>query len=196
MRIKHFPAVLFLFSLTSAQAADETSILPGTQPLTWEGDLSTRMMDGLHRFIELKIAGSLETRHKYWNRDLSSSEAYERSIAPNRDRFMRMLGILDERMPVRMERFGDDQNPSLVSETDGYRVFQVRWPVLTGVSGEGLLLEPKSAPRGQVVAVPDADQTPEQITGLAPGAGSGSQFARRLAENGFRVIVPVLIDRS
>ena len=196
MRIKHFPAVLFLFSLTGAQAADETSILPGTQPLTWEGDLSTRMMDGLHRFIELKIAGSLETRHKYWNRDLSSSEAYERSIAPNRDRFMRMLGILDERMPVRMERFGDDQNPSLVSEADGYRVFQVRWPVLTGVSGEGLLLEPKSAPRGQVVALPDADQTPEQITGLAPGAGSGSQFARRLAENGFRVIVPVLIDRS
>src|SRR5213593_2994351 len=165
MRIKHFPALLFLFSLTGAQAADETSILPGTQPLTWE-------------------------------RDLSSSEAYERSIAPNRDRFMRMLGVLDERMPVRMERFGDDQNPSLVSEADGYRVFQVRWPVLTGVSGEGLLLEPKSAPRGQVVAVPDADQTPEQITGLAPGAGSGSQFARRLAENGFRVIVPVLIDRS
>ena len=51
-------------------------------------------------------------------------------------------------------------------------------------------------PVGQVVALPDADQTPEQLVGLAAGIAPQSQFARRLAENGFRVIVPMLIDRS
>ena len=46
-----------------------------------------------------------------------------------------------------------------------------------------------------VVAIPDADQTPEQIVGLAPGVPPESQYARRLAESGCRVIVPTLIDR-
>src|SRR5262249_32092703 len=40
------------------------------------------------------------------------------------------------------------------------------------------------------------DQTPEQIVGLAAGVPPESQFARRLAENGFRVVVPTLISRA
>jgi dienelactone hydrolase len=46
------------------------------------------------------------------------------------------------------------------------------------------------------VALPDADQTPEQIVGLAAGVAPEAQFARRLAENGFEVIVPLMIDRT
>ena len=45
-----------------------------------------------------------------------------------------------------------------------------------------------------MVALPDADQTPEQLAGLAEGIPAVSQFARRLAENGFEVIVPVLAN--
>src|SRR5258708_9698565 len=110
-----------------------------------------------------------------------------------------MIGAVDSRVSEkdpRMERFGDDDSPALVAETDRYRVFQVRWPVLENVHGEGLLLEPLTPPVGQIVALPDADQTPEQLVGLAPGIAPGSQFARRLAQNGFRVVVPVLINRS
>ena len=47
-----------------------------------------------------------------------------------------------------------------------------------------------------MVALPDADQTPEQIVGLADGVAPGSQFARRLAENGMVVLVPTLLNRS
>ena len=47
-----------------------------------------------------------------------------------------------------------------------------------------------------VVAIPDADQTPEMVAGLAPGLAAGRQFARRLAENGCEVLVPVLLDRQ
>jgi dienelactone hydrolase len=59
-----------------------------------------------------------------------------------------------------------------------------------------LLLEPKKSPAGCVVALPDADQTPEQIAGLAPGIAAESQYARRLAESNFEVLIPVLIDRT
>ena len=46
------------------------------------------------------------------------------------------------------------------------------------------------------MAIPDADQTPEMLVGLAPGLAPERQFARRLAENGCEVLVPVLIDRQ
>ena len=176
--------------------AVQVGTLPNTQPLAWDDDLSTRMMDGLHRYIERKIAGSAAHRSNYWNRNFASVQAYEESIRPNRERFARIIGIADPRVSTVMERFGDDDNPALAAETDRYRIYQVRWSVLEGVTGEGLLLEPKTPPVAHLIALPDADQTPEQIAGLAPGVEGPSQFARRFAENGFQVVVPVLINRS
>ncbi len=194
MRACALSALLLCFG--AAAPAQQVQSLPGTQPLTWEGELAQRMMDGAHHFVERKIAESIQTRPDDWKRDLSSRAAYEKSVEPNRERFRRIIGVVDARLPVTMERCGDEDNPALVAATNVYRVYQVRWPVLEGISGEGLLLEPNRAVRGFVVALPDADQTPEQIVGLAPGIRTEAQFARRLAENGFEVIVPVLVDRA
>ena len=143
-----------------------------------------------------QIDASVQTRARLWHRDPSSPEAYERSIQANRESFRKIIGVVDPRLPVTMERFGDDDAPALVAEGDTFRAYQVRWPVLEGVHGEGLLLEPRGAVRGQVIALPDADQTPEQVAGLSPGVAAGSQFARRLAANGFRVVVPTLVSRG
>ena len=153
-------------------------------------------MEGAHRFVERKIGESIEKRQRHWKRDFSSRQAYEASVESNRQRFKKIIGLADSRVPTRMERFGDDENPALLAETTHYRIFQVRWSVLEGVTGEGLLLEPKMGPVAYVVALPDADQTPEQIAGLAPGVARESQFARRLAEKGAGVLVPALIDRT
>jgi dienelactone hydrolase len=118
------------------------------------------------------------------------------SIHENREHFKHIIGLTDKRVPVALERYGDETNLALVGKTKTYRIYQVRWPVLEQVSGEGLLLEPKGKPRGYIIALPDADQTPEQIAGLAPGVAAEAQIARRFVENGFAVIVPVLINRS
>ena len=142
-------------------------------------------MDGAHRFVERKIAASIETRQKHWHRDFSSRQAYEASVQPNRARFLQTIGVVDPRVPVHMERFGDEDNPALAGETGAYRVYQVRWPVLEGVWGEGLLFEPKRTPVARVVAIPDADQTPEQL-----------ELAPRLAANGCLVVVPTILDRT
>lgn len=187
-------ALCFVAVLVGA-AAQETT-LPGTQPLTRTGDLSVQMHEAAMHDIEARIADAPRTRAAQWKRDTSSPEAYERSVADNRARFREIIGLGDARVPVVMERFGDDENPAAVAETRTLRISQVRWPVLTGVTGEGLLLEPIGPVRGAVVVLPDADQTPEQAVGLAPGVAAESQMARRLAENGFVVVVPVLLDRS
>ncbi|MDR3405627.1 MAG: dienelactone hydrolase family protein [Chthoniobacter sp.] len=181
---------------TAGALAEDVVTLPGTQPLTMTGDLSAQMHEAALRDMDKKIADSPAGRAKFWHRDVSSLEAYEKSITGNRERFRKIIGLADARVPVTMERFGDDANPPLVAETAAYRVWQVRWPVLEGVHGEGLLLEPQGKKVGIVVALPDADQTPEQCAGLAPGIPAEAQFARRLAENGFSVLVPVLVDRG
>lgn len=196
MTRRDFLQCMALTAAAAGLSAAAPSPLPGTQPLTWDDDLSERMMDGAHRYVQRKIAESLQNRKQFWHRDFSSQDAYEKSVEPNRAYFRHIIGAVDERVPVAMERFGDEQNPALVAETDNYRVHQVIWPVFERVRGEGLLLEPKTPPRGYVVALPDADQTPEQLAGLAPGIEPVSQFARRLGENGFTVVVPTLVDRT
>jgi dienelactone hydrolase len=178
-------------------AAERTETLPQTEPLDWEErDLSSRLMDGAHRFIERQIAESVAKRSQFWARDFSSPAAYASSVQSNRARFRTTIGVVDPRLPARMERFGDDVHPALVAETSRYRVYQVRWPVLDGLFGSGLLVQPKRPTLGYAVALPDADQTPEQLMGLAPGVAPESQCARLLAENGFELVLPTLVSRE
>ena len=64
--------------------------------------------------------------------------------------------------------------PPLVAQADGYKVFAVSWPVVGPIRGEGLLLVPNGAePVADVIAIPDADQTPEMICGLEAGVAEG-----------------------
>jgi dienelactone hydrolase len=181
---------------TAAAAEPLPPPLPGTKPLTEEGDLAAKMVQGIHTYLDRELAASVPKRKRLWKPDFSSPEAYLQSIEPNRERLRKYLGVVDRRLPPRLEYVGGPDEPALVGETDRYRVFAVRWAVLPGVDGEGLLLEPKGPVLANVIAVPDAAHTPEQVAGLTPGVAQEAQFARRLAEVGCRVIVPVLIDRQ
>lgn len=172
-------------------------VLRGTAPLEWEEeDLSARLMDGAHRFVERKIAESVKKRRAFWSRDFSSPQAYIRSIEQNRLRFKSIIGAVDRRLEPMMERYGDDENPAVVAETSLYTVEQARWQVLDGLWGRGLLVEPKSKPVACAVVVPDAHQSPEQLLGLEKGLPPDSQIARRLAENGFVIIILQTISRE
>ncbi len=171
--------------------------LPGTDLYTGEGDLAEQTLDGIARFLLERTERSIQGRAAHWNRNRSSPEAYEASIRPNRDRFRRILGAVDAREPVpALELIATTTMPAKIAETDAFTIWNVRWPVFGPITGEGLLLEPKAEVRACVVALPDADQTPEMAVGLLPGVPAESQFTRRLAENGCRVLVPTLIDRS
>lgn len=166
------------------------------------------IIDGVRTFYENRIPEIKARRELYWDRDTSSAEAYNVSVAPNRDRFRSILGAVDERVPVFMEKLNK------VAETENYTIYEVQWPVLKEiipgpplqdwpeldvphkVFGEGLYLEVKGKPKGYTIAVPDADQQPEELAGLISTAEGNSDFARHLAENGYNVVIPVIIDRT
>jgi hypothetical protein len=130
-----------------------------------------------------------------WKRNFSSFKAYNESVEPNRLWLREKIGCVDKRLegPVLQGMTNPATGPV---RTELFSIEPVRWPVFEGVYGEGLLLRPKGRAVARVVVLPDADQIPELICGLASGLEPERQYARRLAENGCEVLVMALIDRQ
>ncbi|MEO6788629.1 MAG: hypothetical protein ABI318_21115, partial [Chthoniobacteraceae bacterium] len=183
--------VLFLSIVSFSPGGD---MLPGTQPLTSEGDLSAQMVAGIDRWLMHETDRAAKARPEKWRLDVSSAEAWEKSLVPKRELLRKMIGAVDERKPGALEIISEPG--AAAKPADGsYTVGRVRWPVFDGVNGEGLLLRPNGPAKAAVIALPDADNTPEQFAGIAPGLAPEAQFARRLAEQGALVVVMTLVDR-
>ena len=173
--------------------------LHGTTPLTVEGDLAAQMVEVLDGYVSRAVANSVEGREGLWNRDYSSHNAYTESVEPNRARLQKRIGCLDPRLPIEdLAYIATTRTAARLTEDENYTVSRVRWQVFEEVEGEGLLLEPKqNVPiTAQIVALPDADWTPETIAGITDELPANAQFARRLAKAGCRVVVPLLINRD
>lgn len=198
------PRTLLLAALLLAPAAchaddkKRPDVLPDTKPLTMKGDIAEQLVAGVDKFLLRETEAAAKKRESFYKRDFSSAEKFNASLEPNRRRLAHILGMRDAKMPYEAPEYVATKDvPSLVGKGENYEIHAVRWPAFGDVHGEGLLLTPtKGKPIADVVAIPDADVTPEQLCGLMPGVPAGAQYARRLAESGCRVIVPVLIDRT
>ena len=147
--------VLYAAAVCSGQT------LPDTQPLTLSGDPVAQMVSGIGDLLLRQTAAAPAHRK------------------PSRERLRYIVGAVDERVPF------DAPELAKISETADYAVYAARWPVLDGVTGEGLLYQPKRDAGVRMIALPDADQSPEDL-----------EIARRRAAQGTTVLVPVLIDRK
>lgn len=202
------PALLATFTIAaSVCGASAQDLQPSdTAPLTMEGDLASQMVDGIDRFLLKEIEKTAATRAERFKVDTSSPDAYEASLKPHREKLAKCLGIRDARMefaaPEIIVPVGSE---SVIAQSEKFIVQAIRWPVLSdptpqgaglpSIFGEGLLLTPKGKIVANVIVIPDADQTPEQMCGLSQGIAEDSQVAQHLAESGCRVVVPALISR-
>ncbi|MHC4626966.1 MAG: dienelactone hydrolase family protein [Planctomycetota bacterium] len=193
-----FTACALVVVCSAMTAAQPRSRIAGTELLELEGDVASHLVAGVDRFLLGELEKSIERRRRHRDYDFSSPSAYAESVESNRNRLARIIGVRDERVAFDAPQLiGTTEQPALVARGDGYNVYSVRWPAFRDVHGEGLLLVPsKGTPVADIVAIPDADQSPEMLVGLIEGVGAGSQFARRLAESGCRVLVPALISRQ
>ncbi len=158
---------LLLLVTTSIAALPES--LPNTGPLEMQGDIAAQMVNGIITHL---------------TRATRESVPYRR---PSAARLRKILGVVDERVAFQSPRLlATLDHPAVVLENAAFRVSRVSWPVLQdGITAEGLLFEPRGKVSARVVALPDADQLPEQM-----------QAAQRLAAAGCVVLAPVLINRS
>src|SRR5262249_30253826 len=111
--------------------------LPGTKPLTMEGDLAAIMVDGINAYLLKETAAAESRRAGFWKRDYSSREAYERSLAPNRERLRKMIGAVDPRVPVNgLEYVANAAASAEIAGGLGYRVYAVRWSVFDDMTAD------------------------------------------------------------
>lgn len=170
------PAVpLVLYLLLPAVLLAEP--LAGTRALTWEGDIASRMIDAADRFLLEKIDQTL---------------AGGRGVQPDRAELARIVGLVDQRVA-----FDQPEVLGTVAEGEQLVVRAIRWPAFGDVHGEGLLVELKDgATGGGAIVIPDADETPEGLLGLLGEPSAGGRTAIDLAQQGRRVVIPVLINRA
>ena len=108
-------AICLQLSLTvrlgEVQAIAQTT-LPGTAPLTVEGDIADQMVEGIKRYLLRETDASIDKRARLWKRDYGSVESYNQSVAPNRERFRQdHWGGRRARRQSRAAAGGDPFNP-------------------------------------------------------------------------------------
>jgi len=142
--------------------------LPGTAKLDWEGDIVEKLIADADAFFLNETLETVKRQESFWQRDLSSVEAYEKSIEANRQELARILGVVDARVDFEAPEKIDNLNRSaVVLETENTVVYAVRWPVFDDYIAEGLLVEPKGGVLSHVnIMVPDAGETPEECMTL------------------------------
>ena len=89
MTLLFLPVLLLSAIIASATPA----VLPDTAPLA-EGHGGVGNWDGV---INAEIDRATAARPQHWKRDFSSAENYNRSIEPNRTRFVHIIGASDAR---------------------------------------------------------------------------------------------------
>ena len=79
-------------------AAEPVGSIPNTSVLTMEGDIASTMIDGIDKFLLRETAESIAKREAQWEQplDFSSHEAYEKSLAPRRERLEKVIGLRDD----------------------------------------------------------------------------------------------------
>jgi cephalosporin-C deacetylase-like acetyl esterase len=185
-------AICLSAALGGAAERDAAPLLPGMEPLALEQPLDEVMVAGIDRWLSRRIADTPIERQAAW------SPAAGGPAEKRRDRLREIMGVVDPR--VDPEAGIEEYGPLAAAGGDvggdaAITVRRARYEVLDGVTADGLWIAPRQ-PRAVVIALADADWTPEQFVGLAPGVPPESQLPRLLAARGAAVFVPTIIDRQ
>src|SRR5687768_1429743 len=184
-----------LFPIFSVLAQSPPAF-PAT-PLTETGDLSALMIQGIDRFLTAQQQQATRDRTSMWTPDFTSAEAFNKSIATNRALLAKITGAVEKRIDPALEILTDRKLKPVTLGSKECTISAVRWTVMEGFIAEGLLLRPsKKKIVARAIVIPDADVLPEVLAGVGESQGPGYGVARQLAEAGWEVLVPVLVNRD
>ncbi len=195
-----------MMQAVTVAAADDRPVPVNTSFLVLTGDPADKLVEGVDRFLLRQINAVRDRRVHRWNDAHRANQNWQEFIAARRIRLSQLFGIRDERVVLdALDLVGTTTNPALIAANGRIRIERIRWPVLAdpdpqrshliSVTGEGLLLTPTQPYLATVIAIPDAQQTPERLCGLSDDIPVENQYAWRLADFGFRVIIPAITSR-
>lgn len=202
---RFFSIILAFLSGTYICLCQDSETFPHTAPLDGsDEDLSVRIMDGAHAFVDAEIAAVAAGTVS----QPLDPEARTAFVEASRLALREKLGIVDERSAPQLEflshnpvDFAGEPSSMKVADGPGFRVHAVRWPVLPGFFAEGLYVNPLTDEAGAptpplMVLMADAGETPEDILGMTPRLPSHQQIGLRFAMAGFRILLPAPVNRE
>ena len=162
-------------------AAGDPSVLPGTQPLTWTGDIASRLVERRRSLPARRDRRNRSNaRAAFWNRDKSSGRRLQRLDRAQPQAVGAYPGGPRRPGAVRLARTGRQRDRRAGHRRgDGYRVFAVRWPAFGDVHGEGLLLDSRGGAAGRRDRHPR--RRPDARDARRARAGHGGRVAVRPA---------------
>ena len=186
----------YLFCLLPV-CAQQAAPLTGTVPWSFPADIVLEQHNELLRYFETRIYDAARQRGRFWQ-----GADWPRIAGRNRAELRRMIGAVDQFLTPAPER-------KQIAENTVFTFSLVEWPVLRlgnspatpGPSGAiakeyGILLESKrQGKHPAVIAIPDADLSAADITGLSQRLPQSEQYARSLAADGYIVFVPFFTQR-
>lgn len=142
--------------------------------------------EGLETFLsEWLVDGYSQRAEAAWNRDYSSVEAFTASVAPNRERWRRVLN------PLPMTASGPLERSPYAPLSD----LNAQWVTmpLGGLSAEGILVVPQTGdgPFPLVIAQHGIGSYPEKLFGLNDPGQNYHAYGTALVEAGFAVLAPM-----
>lgn len=190
--------LLILYSLIwmtySTNLIIAQKFLPNTTLLD-AGDLGTKMVSGIGTWLDAKTFENQTVRNEKFLSNAKKDSLDPKALEQKRQALKQILGIIDSpKITEDLELLETLNKPALIFETKQYKILKIRWEVVEGLHGEGLLIEPKGKPIAQIVAIPPPDIIPESFCGLTND--KSIPMGKILADLGCRVIVPTLIDRK
>ena len=190
--LKTLCLIPFVFNTTFSQQK-----LDGTQPLSIDGDIASEMVSGIDRFLLKQLAESKQTRFERWEKAYQSGQG-EKWFDSQRAKLASILGLREKRIAFNaFELIASTKQSSTVFKDDEVTIHHVRWPVVADITATGFLISPKSKVKANLIAIPDATQTPGDIAGFGEQKKGTPTFgsATALARAGFRVVVPLTVSR-
>ena len=190
--------ILFLYSLIwiiySTNLINAQKFLPDTTLLD-AGDLGTKMVSGIGTWLDAKTLENQTLRNEKFLSNAKKDSLDPKVLEQKRLTLKKILGIIDSPKSAEdLELLETLNKPALIFENKLYKILKIRWQVVEGLHGEGLLIEPKVKPIAQIIAIPPPDIIPESFCGLTND--KSIPMGKILADLGCRVIVPTLIDRK
>jgi dienelactone hydrolase len=172
--------VLLLLSLASPTPAFQS-----VKPEELEAN-QKEQFDEIDRYLDGQVAEADRQRQESWHRDFSSSEAYEKSIEPWRQKLLEMLGgDVYPRSPLQPKE-------ELVGEFATHKAWRIWFTAFENVRGYGILLVPSGeGPFPALILIHGMGGTPEDVCGLTAQPDYHNRFGLQAIQRGYMVFAPL-----
>lgn len=180
-------------SISSAGAAlPGTDLLDHTETIQPVGSdpghvIDRKQYDQIRHYLSRRIAATPAIRDKRWQPDFSSLHGYELSVEAHRLHLRKMLGLAD--------LASSQAETTVLAKNENETIERVKITSQSGLDAQALIFVPQGRGRQPVViAIPDADKSPEEFAGIAEGA-TPAEWLRNLLGRNVAVAIPVMVER-